>query len=59
MEQGISQAWVHFQCILKIRSVPIHSKFRHNSVTIAYSVSGESHFTIKLILINLNQMEVK
>lgn len=42
-----------FSMYIKDPSFPIHSKFRHNSVTIALSVSGESHFTIT----HLNQLK--
>lgn len=44
-----------FSLYIKDSSYPIHSKLENNSVTIALSVSGESHFTIN----QLNQMKQK
>ncbi|WP_462412977.1 MurR/RpiR family transcriptional regulator [Neobacillus sp. Marseille-QA0830] len=42
-----------FSMYIKDFSFPIHSKLRHNSVTIALSVSGENEFTVT----HLNQLK--
>lgn len=44
-----------FSLYIKDVSYPIHSKLENNSVTIALSVSGESHFTINQV----NQLKKK